>query len=490
MKFSHTLSISLALIFLFAIPVYASGTWIQKESGAINAYHDVTRSNDNIVAVGNGTVYSSDASTWLQATSITSSWLNSIAKDSSGTLYAVGDSSTLISSINNGISWSPIGLNISNSNLYAIAFGGTSGFIAGSDGRFLYHSDQTNLWIQSNSPVTTQINALSALSDSKTAFAVGNNGVFLKTTAGGVNWTNLGSIIGEHLRGVYFKDEQTGWVVGTNGTFLKTTSGGTTWSSVSVEGLSAQELFAIEANGETMVIAGKNIVLRSEDGGATWTSETFGDVTLAFRGVSIDDNGEVWVAGTKDDVWSKIYKFEISEEPVVVPEEEIPPVITEPTDFGEASSGDLIKTVCTASADVYDPCKAVYFLSEDGKRHAFPNERVYFTWYSNFNGIVEVSSEFMGSRTLGKNVTYHPGKKMVKFQSMPSVYVVKKGSVLRAIASEEVARQMYGETWNQQIDDIADVFYGNYTFGEKVESSYDYDRLIAEASVSSLNDNF
>ena len=47
---------------------------------------------------------------------------------------------------------------------------------------------------------------------------------------------------------------------------------------------------------------------------------------------------------------------------------------------------------------------------------------------------------------------------MVKLQTVKTVYAVEKGGVLRAIVSEAVAAGSLRETWNKQIDDIADVF--------------------------------
>ena len=161
------------------------------------------------------------------------------------------------------------------------------------------------------------------------------------------------------------------------------------------------------------------------------------------------------------------------------------------SDSSSLSSDILIKMQCVDSTNVNDPCRAVYYYaSTDGKRHAFPNEKIYFTWYSDFDDIVIVSDDVMASISLGKNVTYHPGTKMVKFQTVNTVYVVKQGGVLRAISSEEVATDLYGSTWNKQIDDISDAFFGNYSFGSDVNSATDYNVAGARNSVSSLSDNF
>jgi len=91
--------------------------------------------------------------------------------------------------------------------------------------------------------------------------------------------------------------------------------------------------------------------------------------------------------------------------------------------------------------------------------------------------------------TLGKNVTYHPGERMVKFLSWITVYVVSAGGELRAIPSEEVATDLYGSNWNTQIDDISDAFFSNYTFGAALETASDYNVTDERASVDTITDD-
>ncbi|MFA4845239.1 MAG: YCF48-related protein [Patescibacteria group bacterium] len=157
---------------------------------------------------------------------------------------------------------------------------------------------------------------------------------------------------------------------------------------------------------------------------------------------------------------------------------------------GQAQEGDLIKMACEAGALVNDPCTAVYYYAaQDGKRHAFTNEKVYFTWYDDFDDVKTVSRSFMASLSLGRNVTYHPGTKMVKFQTVNTVYAVSAGSVLRAIASEDLAEDLYGEDWNKQIDDISDAFYSNYDFGTDIDEVSDYDPVQEEDSVDTIDED-
>jgi len=157
--------------------------------------------------------------------------------------------------------------------------------------------------------------------------------------------------------------------------------------------------------------------------------------------------------------------------------------------FSEVAQGRLIKLKCKAGADTNDPCKAVYYYAEDGKRHAFPNEKVYFTWYSNFSHVITITDELMASISLGSNVTYHPGTRMVTFQSTHDVYAVSKDGVLRHVGTEEIAEALYGEDWNTMIDDISDAFFGNYSFGDAIEDADDYDIEAEEASVDNIDDN-
>ncbi len=131
---------------------------------------------------------------------------------------------------------------------------------------------------------------------------------------------------------------------------------------------------------------------------------------------------------------------------------------------------------------------AVYYVGADGRRHAFPNSRVYGTWYADFSGVSTVSAADMASIPLGANVTYRPGLRMVKFTTDSRVYVVSSGRTLRAIASEAVAFSLYGSRWNQHIDDIADTFYTDYRFGTDVNVEADFNPAAMRESVNHVSD--
>lgn len=120
-------------------------------------------------------------------------------------------------------------------------------------------------------------------------------------------------------------------------------------------------------------------------------------------------------------------------------------------------SGSLIKS---------NAFSAVYYCGADGKRYAFPNERVYFSWYTDFNDIQTLTAEELAAVPLGGNVTYRPGVRMVKVASIPNVYMVEKGGTLRWINSPSLAAELYGSNWAAKVDDISDANFVDYRIGD------------------------
>ncbi len=153
------------------------------------------------------------------------------------------------------------------------------------------------------------------------------------------------------------------------------------------------------------------------------------------------------------------------------------------------AQGSLIKLTCPAGASSDHPCKAVYFYGHDGKRHAFTNEKVFFTWYADFSTVQNVSATFLASITLGGNVTYRPGLKMVKFQSLDKTYAVALDGNLRWVKTERLAVSLYGADWNRKIDDVSDAFFSDYRIGPDINTLSDYDRMAELAAAPTIDDD-
>lgn len=149
------------------------------------------------------------------------------------------------------------------------------------------------------------------------------------------------------------------------------------------------------------------------------------------------------------------------------------PFPSTPTPAPLATAG-LVKLACQPGDGVTSPCRAVYYRGADGKRRAFPNANTYFTWYTDFSTVQEISASAMAALPLAKQVTYRPGVKLVKFATENKVYAVARGGVLRWIKSEAVATALYGSDWNKKIDDISDAFYLDYAFGNEINAAQEF----------------
>lgn len=124
--------------------------------------------------------------------------------------------------------------------------------------------------------------------------------------------------------------------------------------------------------------------------------------------------------------------------------------------------GDLMKTATSAT---------VYYYGYDGKRHAFPLEKVYFSWYSNFSGIKIVTDGELAGMPLGRNIVVRPGSWLVKLITDPKVYAVEPEGTLRHITSTAQASDLYGPTWHSRVIDLPDAFYADYRDGGALPAS-------------------
>ena len=118
--------------------------------------------------------------------------------------------------------------------------------------------------------------------------------------------------------------------------------------------------------------------------------------------------------------------------------------------------------------------QTVYWYANDGKRYVFPNAATYFTWYTSFNNVQNISDSELFTIPLGGNVTYRPGAKLIKIATDPKVYAVARGGILRHVTSESLAIQLYGSAWASKVDDVQDTYFSNYTVGTPIYSTSDY----------------
>ncbi len=206
-------------------------------------------------------------------------------------------------------------------------------------------------------------------------------------------------------------------------------------------------------------LAGKTVALTTSCPGVTiqpniGTTDSTGHATFAVKG-SIE--GDCLFSATAD---------------------RIPLVKTVSLTFGAFSgcpvvgAGSLIKLVDDHDATTQSDT-AVYYVGNDCKRHAFSNAHVYDSWYQSFDTVSTVSAAQLASISLGKNVIYKPGVRLVKFLSLNNVYAVAADGKLRWVSSEAIAQAGYGANWNKSVNDVSDAFYGDYAFGDDLAATGD-----------------
>lgn len=128
-------------------------------------------------------------------------------------------------------------------------------------------------WIAQNSGTTSAINSID-MYDFGTGYAVGDNGVILKTTNGGQGWASQTSPVNVNWKDVEVVNASVAWIVGENGLMAKTENGGATWTSLAkvvTSNLNAIEFLSSETG---FIVGDSGTILYTFDSGATWTKKT------------------------------------------------------------------------------------------------------------------------------------------------------------------------------------------------------------------------
>jgi len=126
------------------------------------------------------------------------------------------------------------------------------------------------------------------------------------------------------------------------------------------------------------------------------------------------------------------------------------------------AAGDLIKASQAA----------VYYYDTDGKRYVFPNENTYYSWYSDFSGVKEISDTELAAVPIGGNVTIRPGTFLVKITTDPKVYAVTTGGMLHWVETADIAQKLWLSNWADWVVDVPDSFFTNYTVSTDTVNSY------------------
>ncbi len=159
--------------------------------------------------------------------------IRSILTFSPGAGLMVGDNGTIvrIRLIRNSDSFfvrsQPVG------DLYDACFIGSTVWAVGEQGVVLKSQNQGDTWTQIAQLPVNWLRTVHFV-DANTGYTAGSNGKIFKTTDGGTTWVNLKSGITTTITGIYFSGPSNGWAIGRNGMILRTYNGGGSGSPLSV----------------------------------------------------------------------------------------------------------------------------------------------------------------------------------------------------------------------------------------------------------------
>jgi hypothetical protein len=142
--------------------------------------------------------------------------------------------------------------------------------------------------------------------DQNTGYAVGENGIIMKTTNGGTNWLQQDVISSFHLYDVYFATGTTGWVIGEYlgvphyAAIFKTTDGGINWNETSLgideslSGIYFTDMTHGWAVGGSPSSGGS--IYYTSDGGDNWIQQNIPSVEFLYQVYFFDEN-HGWASG-------------------------------------------------------------------------------------------------------------------------------------------------------------------------------------------------
>jgi len=141
--------------------------------------------------------------------------------------------------------------------------------------------------------------------DDLVGWAVGENGIIILTTDGGVSWDFQNSGTTLRLRSVTFTDSQTGWIVGGKthpipGDYiiLHTTNGGNNWVEQDSDNTTClRDVFFLDSqNG--WAVGDHSYIFHTSDAGANWTIQQSGTGFQYLREVFFTDLMNGWLASS------------------------------------------------------------------------------------------------------------------------------------------------------------------------------------------------
>ncbi len=209
---------------------------------------------------------------------------------------------------NGGFNWVPINVQMQDVEFRSISFPNpTTGYMVGGDvtqstGVIFKTIDGGNTWVQQG--ITNRDLNCVYFIDSNTGYAVGDDGMVLKTQDGSILWNSQSSNTTNDLKSVYFVRPDIGYTAGFHGDVQKTLNGGTEGSPYTLEG------YVTYAGTSTLVPSGKVVALNYNYQTGLITRLDSTTITNGYyRFINIPGNDSTDIAAYQDDEVQEDFVF-------------------------------------------------------------------------------------------------------------------------------------------------------------------------------------
>lgn len=126
-------------------------------------------------------------------------------------------------------------------------------------------------WFEQDSFTNSRLNGVFFLNTYK-GWCIGDSGLILKTSNGGLNWKNYDSVATSNLNAITFTSELIGYIAGENGLILRTSDGGNSWSKSKISSHSFSHLSFVSNFVGYVCAKNSNYIYRTFNGGDSWDS--------------------------------------------------------------------------------------------------------------------------------------------------------------------------------------------------------------------------
>jgi len=202
---------------------------------------------------------------------------------------------------------------------------------------------QTATWQEQASGTTNGLRAIEFI-DFQNAFAVGDNGVVLRTVDAGYHWVDISTTSTENFYDVCFVNSSIGWISGFDSQLYKTVDGGenwtpvglpntdtyntvfcldentvwvgcesnqkifystnqgTDWNEATAQGGKVNDIFFLDANKGWY--ASDVGIYSTEDGGATWNNQKYTGASVNANSICFVDALNGWYSTSDGKIWN------------------------------------------------------------------------------------------------------------------------------------------------------------------------------------------